>query len=232
MAMIREYFEKVAEHTKNYGEKTIVLWECGSFFEVYGLRDPDTGDISPPAILTFAKICDFRIADKKNRIGKHHVVMAGFNNNILDKYLRKLDDAGFTVPIYTQKKVGGSFKRVLRFISSPGTYLTKEAQRITNNILCCWLEKYPSPTFRQPYINCGLANIDIFTGKSHLFEFQRENVHQPTTFDELERFNSIYNPNEIIFITKNYQEKEIKRYPPIFRYSVCKYPSYFSRQQR
>ena len=207
--MIREYFEKVEQHTKDYGEKTIVLWECGSFFEVYGLRDPVTGNISPPAILKFAKICDFRIANKKNCVGKQHVVMAGFNNNILDKYLRKLDDAGFTVPIYTQEKAGGSFKRVLRFISSPGTYLTKEDQRITNNIMCCWIEKYPAPKIKQPYINCGLANIDIFTGKSNLFEFQRENLHQSTTFDELERFYSIYNPSEIILITKNYGEKEI-----------------------
>ena len=209
MSMIREYFEKVDQHTKDYGEKTIVLWECGSFFEVYGLRDPKSGVITPPAILTFAKICDFRIADKKNCIGKRHVVMAGFNNNILDKYLKKLDDAGFTVPIYTQEKSGASFKRVLRFISSPGTYLTKEAERLTNNIMCCWIEKYPSPKLKRPYINCGLSNIDIFTGRAHLFEFQRENLHQPTTFDELERFYSIYNPSEIIFITKNYGEKEI-----------------------
>ena len=209
MSMIREYFERVAHHTEEYGEKTIVLWECGSFFEVYGLRDPKTDNITPPSILTFAKLCDFRIANKKICIGKNHVVMAGFNNNILDKYLRKLDDAGFTVPIYTQKKSGGSFKRSLSFISSPGTYLTKEAPRITNNIMCCWLERYLSPKLRNPYIHCGLSNIDIFTGKSNLFEFQRENMHQSTTFDELERFYSIYQPNEIIFITKNYDDKEI-----------------------
>ena len=209
MSMIRKYFERVAQHTKEYGEKTIVLWECGSFFEVYGLRDPKTGAITPPAILTFAKLCDFRIANKKICIGKTHVVMAGFNNNILDKYLRKLDDAGFTVPIYTQKKSGGSFERSLSFISSPGTYLTKEAPRITNNIMCCWLERHPSPKLRSPYIHCGLSNIDIFTGKSNLFEFQRENMHQSTTFDELERFYSIYQPSEIIFITKNYEDQDI-----------------------
>ena len=124
--MIEEYFEKVVQHTKEFGEKTIVLWECGSFFEVYGLRDPKTGVITPPAILTFAKLCDFRIANKKNCVGEKHVVMAGFNNNILDKYLKKLDDAGFTVPIYTQEKKAGLITRSLSFISSPGTYLTKE----------------------------------------------------------------------------------------------------------
>ena len=211
MSMIQEYFEKVTHHMKDFGEKTIVLWECGSFFEVYGLRDPNTGVITPPAILTFAKICDFRIADKKNCIGKKHVVMAGFNNNILDKYLKKLDDAGFTVPIYTQEKKGGIFKRSLRFISSPGTYLTKENQQLTNNIMCCWIERYATPTLRAPYISCGISNIDIFTGKPNLFEFQRENLHQSTTYDELERFYSIYNPNEIIIITRNFTETEVQQ---------------------
>ena len=208
--MIKEYFEKVEYHTKDFGEKTIVLWECGSFFEVYGLRDPKTGTITPPTILTFAKICDFRIANKKNCIGKKNVVMAGFNNNILDKYLKKLDDAGFTVPIYTQEKKAGIITRSLRFISSPGTYLTKENQQLTNNIMCCWIERYATPTLRTPYISCGISNIDIFTGKSHLFEFQRENLHQSTTYDELERFYSIYNPNEVIIITRNFIETEIQ----------------------
>jgi len=210
MSMIKEYFEKVAHHTEEFGEKTIVLWECGSFFEVYGLRDSKTGVITPPAILTFAKLCDFRIANKKNCIGKKNVVMAGFNNNILDKYLKKLDDAGFTVPIYTQEKKAGLITRSLRFISSPGTYLTKENQQLTNNIMCCWVERYATPTLRAPYISCCISNIDIFTGKPHLFEFQRENLHQSTTYDELERFYSIYNPNEVIMITRNFTDTEVQ----------------------
>ena len=210
MTMVREYFEKVKEHIREYGEKTIVLWECGSFFEIYGLRNVETGVITPPQILEFAKICDFRIASKDNFIDKHQVVMAGFGNHILDKYLTKLDAAGYTLPIYKQEKVAGNgFIRTLRFVSSPGTNLTKAGTCITNNIMCCWIEKYPKPTLQRPYINCGLSNIDIFTGKSNLFEFQRENLHQSTTFDELERFYSIYNPSEIIFITKNFTENEI-----------------------
>ena len=36
-----------------------------------------------------------------------------------------------------------------------------------------------------------------------------DNMHQSTTFDELERFYSIYQPSEIIFITKNYEDQEI-----------------------
>ena len=209
MSMIRKYFEKVKEHTKAYGEKTIVLWECGSFYEVYGLKDK-TGTIITPAILSFAKICDFRIANKKICVGEHNIVMAGFGNYMLDKYLKKLNDNGYTVPIYKQDIPGSNTTRSLRLISSPGTYLPDEEQHITNNIMCCWIEKYDKSILETPYILCGLSNIDIFTGKPNLFEFKREKFHDPTTFDEMERFYSIYQPSEIIFIYNHDDKKEIE----------------------
>ena len=50
-SMIKEYFNHLKEYVKIYGEKTILLWQCGSFYEVYGLKDKDGladdgGDVS------------------------------------------------------------------------------------------------------------------------------------------------------------------------------------------
>ena len=47
----------------------------------------------------------------------------------------------------------------------------------------------------------GIANVDIYTGRVTLFEYKTEDKHNPTTYDELERFISIYNPSETIFIS-------------------------------
>ena len=55
----------------------------------------------------------------------------------------------------------------------------------------------------------GMSNIDIFTGKTDIFEYKENYIHNPTTFDELERFISIYNPSEVIIIS-NLLECEIK----------------------
>jgi hypothetical protein len=52
-----------------------------------------------------------------------------------------------------------------------------------------------------------MSNIDIFTGKTNIFEYKENYIHNPTTFDELERFISIYNPNEwfdMVFNTQMY----------------------------
>ena len=53
----------------------------------------------------------------------------------------------------------------------------------------------------------GCACVDIFTGSVKVFqhEVSRQNIHTPNVFDELERFNSIYKPNETI-ILHNYGE--------------------------
>ena len=53
----------------------------------------------------------------------------------------------------------------------------------------------------------GMANIDIFTGKTALFQYNTEFYHNPSTYDELERFISIHNPIETIIITNLDTEK-------------------------
>ena len=55
--------------------------------------------------------------------------------------------------------------------------------------------------FKGKFVVVGIANIDIYTGKTSIFQFKEPYVNNPTTFDELERFISIYNPSEVIFIS-------------------------------
>jgi hypothetical protein len=47
----------------------------------------------------------------------------------------------------------------------------------------------------------GVATANIFTGKSSIFEYQTPFYMNPTTFDELERYISVYSPSEILFLT-------------------------------
>jgi DNA mismatch repair protein MutS len=41
MTIVEEYLELTKKHKKEYGEKTLVLMQVGSFFEAYGLMDKD-----------------------------------------------------------------------------------------------------------------------------------------------------------------------------------------------
>ena len=42
--MIADYFNTLNDYYKKYGEKTILLWQCGGFFEIYCVEDPETGE--------------------------------------------------------------------------------------------------------------------------------------------------------------------------------------------
>jgi DNA mismatch repair protein MutS len=59
------------------------------------------------------------------------------------------------------------------------------------------------------FVVVGVANIDIYTGKTSIFQFKESYINNPTTYDELERFISIYNPSEVLLITNLPEEKEL-----------------------
>jgi len=208
MALIKDYFEKTKHYTDEYGKNTIVLMQVGAFFEVYGMRNQTTRDITGSEISAFSSICDLNIADKKICVGKQDVIMAGFSTYMIEKYIKKLQNAGFTAIIYTQDEQAKNTNRSLDIIYSPGTYFSESNTQITNNIMCVWIHVSNKIKSREKEVNIGIANVDIYTGKTTIFQFNELYIDSPTTFDELERFASIYNPNEVILIG-NVSDKEL-----------------------
>ena len=105
MSLIKDYFTKTKELNEKYGEKSIVLMQVGSFFEVYGYKNTK-GEIVGSRIDSFRKICDFNVSEKKNAKGNENedvVMMAGFPEYQIEKYIDKLQQNGFTVAIYKQQ---------------------------------------------------------------------------------------------------------------------------------
>uniref|UniRef100_A0A6C0D836 DNA mismatch repair proteins mutS family domain-containing protein n=1 Tax=viral metagenome TaxID=1070528 RepID=A0A6C0D836_9ZZZZ len=209
MALIKEYFELTKHYTEEFGEKTILLMQVGAFFEVYGLQNPSTKEITCSRIEAFASICDLHIADKKICVGKENVVMAGFSTYMIEKYVKKLESEGFTTPIHTQDENAKNTNRTLSVICSPGTYFNESSKQITNNIMCIWLHVANKFKSKEKEIHIGVATVDICTGNNTIFQLSELYiVDSPTTFDELDRINSIHNPSEVILIG-NITEKEM-----------------------
>ena len=209
MTIAEDYLQFTAKWKREYGEKTIVLMQVGSFFEVYGLLDNDN-KIYGSNIQEFAEINDMVIARKNVCVGKEGVVMAGFGLPQLDKYVRKLQDNGYTIPVYTQDSQCKNTTRSLHTIFSPGSYFSNETKELSNNITCIWLQYFQSPLNRMSeQITIGISNIDIYTGKTSIFEFTNDFLHNPSTYDELERYISIYQPNECIIISNLSDDKVV-----------------------
>jgi DNA mismatch repair protein MutS len=185
MALIQEYFELSHKYQQEYGKHTILLMQVGSFFEVYGNKTNRIID-------EFCRICDLNIADK----GTSH--MAGFKDTQLEKYLKKIQEVGFTAVVYVQDEI--KTIRKLAGVFSPGTYFA-DSPTLSNHITCIWVDQVNRMFPKGKYVVIGVASIDIYTGKSSLMEYTEEYRMNPATYDDLERFISITNPSEVIFIS-------------------------------
>ena len=200
-----EYFTLSQDYIAKYGKRTIVLLQVGAFFEVYGFKCQKTGEITKSNIVEFSQICQLNISEKSTQ----NIVMAGFRDYTLEKYLQRLSENEYTTVVYVQEKDGKNISRKLDTIYSPGTYISPENDilpQVSNHIMCIWIERYTRRA--KTGLICGLATANIFTGESHMFEYETQYYMNPTTFDELERAVSIFTPNEVI-INHNLPSHEI-----------------------
>ena len=184
MALIKSYFSIMDDYKTKYGSDTLLLMQVGSFYEVYSYKETDEH------MTFFSKICDLKIA------GKHDIFMAGFRDYMIDKYIQKLNDTTYTTVVFNQEEIDGVIHRKESVIYSPGTTFIEDDLQLSNNISCIWVHT------TKKNIIFGISNIDIYTGKTNIYEYQTEYYHNPSTYDNIENFVSIYNPNEIIIIYK------------------------------
>ena len=208
--MIEEYFTLTQKYQNEYGPNTILLMQVGAFFEVYGIYDEQTNVISGSKITDFSQICDLNIVDKTTCAGKQAIKMAGCKDFMIEKYIKKIQESGFSAVVYEQDENKPKTTRSLKGVFSPGTYFQTESTQLTNNITCIWIQFIENNIIMKgKYIVVGVGNIDIYTGKTSIFQFKEIYANNPTTYDELERFISIYNPSEAILIYNLQNENEI-----------------------
>jgi DNA mismatch repair protein MutS len=244
-SIYEEYFDYCNKYTAIYGEKTCVLLEVGSFFEIYTYKNiyinkqSDnlneqankrciTNEIQHPNCQEISKFCNLNLVEKKQTYQNENqiILMMGFRNYMMDKYVQKLTDANYTVVVYIQEKKGKEILRKLHNIYSKGTFLTfdteEDLQNIqkpfinnTNYILCIWIKicnlhstsiistvdtcPLQTPNIQKTIVY-GVSAINICTGYSTIFEYETPYLLTPTTFDELERFVLTFPSNEVIFI--------------------------------
>jgi DNA mismatch repair protein MutS len=232
-----EYFALHRQYTAEYGkENTIVLMQVGVFYEMYGLRNVETGhDEKEPGITEFGRICELAVVPKSKVFyndRKHNILMCGFKDDLADKYVRKMQNAGYTTVLYNQSPTAGKGvkrePRELFAIISPGTYcgscgddvLTNKTEISSNTVCCLWfyLRDMQSSLIKAANgshkIHVGMSCVDIYTGNTVLYEFSRTyypKLNNPNLFDPLDRFLSIHRPVELIMLTDGLDAAKVKR---------------------
>ena len=234
MSIIIQYLKISKKYQELYGRRTVLLYQVGSFFEIYSIIHSQSNEISGiTEIEEVGVICNLNIANKHCFVGddtntkiplyngnidewiqllpKSQIVMCGFRDYSLEKYLQILTDSKYTAIVYVQDKEGANSKgiltRNLEAVYSPGTYISESASNIlSNNIMSIWFEHIKSKSTDQLLVGC--AAVNIFTGESSVFEYDTNYDINPTTFDQLDKFVSELNPNEII-VLHNFKEESV-----------------------
>ena len=145
MALTQSYYVLLDKYCVKHGANTFLLMQVGSFFEVYSTSE------TSPNITAFSQICDLKIANKNEGF------MAGFRDYMIEKYLAKINEAGYTSVVYVQEEVDGLIQRKESAIYSPGTTFLDDDTKLSNNVTCVWIHK------TRKDIIFGLSNLDIFT---------------------------------------------------------------------
>ena len=208
MKVTEYYFEREQYYREKYGENTILLMQVGSFFEVYGKKSPNNSDIFGSKISEFTSICDMNMSESSNQnlenIDEHgnttqcNVIKAGFRDYSIDKYIDKIVNANYNCIIYEQDE---NLDRKCTQIITAGTHFDTSSEVTTNNIMVISLfhQKPTKYNINNNFIY-GVANIDVLSGESNIFETSESYYNNLTTFDELEKNYSVYRPNELIVI--------------------------------
>ena len=210
MKLIQEYLEKDQYYKNIYGKKTILLYQVGIFFEIYGMMNHESYE----NVKNVSDSYGLLIGTKENKDGDTFK-MVGFRDFDLDKFIEKMHPYGYTIVVYIQEKENDKIYRKKYGIFSPGTTFLEESHILSNHMSCIWIQK--SKMIHKDQYVFGLSNINVMNGKSNLCEYYELYYHNPTTYDCIETFLNIYNPIEIIFIHNLDKDliQEILQYLPI-----------------
>jgi len=196
MTLIDDYLELQEKYEKKYGEKTIVLMEVGSFFELYGTktrgRIQEVADITN---LNISKKGDIEVSEK-------NPYMAGFPNHSFEKWKEILLKHDYTIIKIEQDGHGTKDpNRTVSEIISPGVNL--EANSFTNCMMSIYLEEMRCHKTQKQILCLGLSVVDITTGETTVYETYSKPDDFKYALDEIYRFLQMFSPQEIIIHTDN-----------------------------
>ena len=188
-----EYESYMKKYKEEFGEQTIVLYECGSFFEIY---DDGQGLVNMKEISELLNI----IVSRRNKaileVSRNNFEMAGFPSHSLKKFISILLSNNYTIVMVTQTTPPPNPKRAVTEILSPGTSLDINYTD-SNNLMVIYFEENERYKSTGYDVSIGCSIIDLSTGKSDVLETSSFGRDQSYPYDEIHRIVSIYNPREV-----------------------------------
>lgn len=204
MKMYDLYIKLTKQYKIEYGENTVVLLQCGGFYEIYSnLND----------CVDMIKMTDFSYLVYSHK--QNGVYMMGVPLEAITKYVKIFTDNMYTCVVYNQlgeKKRGSkNFKRELFEIYSPGVKIGESSSNnnTTNMMMTLFLEEHGNGDL----LYMGMFVINTNTGDCFCKETSSTYEDMDSAYDDICKMLLEYNPVETLVIS----ETDIKKKDSITR---------------
>ena len=241
MSTICDYLAKQKAFQEHYGERTVLFYQIGTFYETFqhvpsDCTTPDsltdtTGKIWSEEIghsLEISVLLNYVATCENNNepysIRNPHKV--GIPVIAYEKCKNTLLTHNYVVIRMDQKKVPlGSKEKTERFVAeicNPVMELSHiQASRPTSNVMCLYLEHLQTTTsFERFIITAGIAVVDVVTGKNGVCEFYSKDNDEIYAAQEIYRFLLAQNPRELVIYLEDVPSSLANQDPtnPYIRY--------------
>jgi DNA mismatch repair protein MutS len=199
MSLYNEYEAYMVKYIAEYGKDTIVLYRCGSFYEIYSIDD---------GLVDIKKLCELLNIQmsKRNKaipeVSRNNCLMAGFPAYTLQKFVGILVNDNYTVVIVDQVTDPPKPQRAVTAIVSPGTDLSSFSSPDANNLIIMYFEENIDFRTKSKLLSIGMSVIDISTGSCKVLEAISNSNDYSLALDEAYRVINIENPKEIVLFGK------------------------------
>jgi DNA mismatch repair protein MutS len=203
MSIFEDYIQFHNKGVELYGEKTTVFMEVGSFFEIYSVINDD--EHVGADIYTICDLFNIQVTRKNksiNTISRSNHLMAGFPSHSVKKFIDILLYNNYTILIVEQVTPPPKSKRNITQILSPSTYIDAVRNYESNIMMTIYLENIKAYKQNEKYHVFGWSIFDATTGVSYCNEVTSI-YDDKLLMDELYRIVLVYNPREIVLISKD-----------------------------
>lgn len=215
--LITEYLLLQQKYEKQYGPRTILLMQVGTFYECWSYdvnyctsedskidKDGKLWNESIGNAPEISLILNSVLTHENNSepYGICNPFKVGFPVIAYEKNRDTLLSNDYTVVRMDQSKTGkGNITRFVAEICSPTMQIDYiSTQRATSNVVCIYIEYQQGIKGRYEnfLITTGVSVVDIITGTNRVCEFYSKNEDEIHPVQELYRFLISHNPRELI----------------------------------
>lgn len=207
MGLFDEYESYLVKYQGIYGPKTIVLYQNGDFFEVYGV-DNETEKVG--LVGEFSNMTNIQLTRRSKDIienNRSNFLMAGFPINQIDRYTAVLaEDNGYVVVVVEQITPPPKPKRGVTSIVSPGVNVRHLSHPQGNYLLSIYVENEGQKAHNYRSVNLltlGLSAIDVSTGENIIYQVGNCLDDEDKAWHEAYRLIQTLHPKEIILHGQN-----------------------------